>query len=175
LRYLKRHNPLYAFVEINEQWFDQALANGEKLGRRLVEPNGEMDTDIAQGESMEDSNAFSEALCELEAVAHQSGFSIHAVPSDGNCMFSAVSHQLQITGVGSVDSNELREMVANHLEANSALYCDAVSHPVAPQDAYNADTEPPTVEDEYINSVGDSQLRLQLWWEQYMRGLLPFP
>ena len=55
-------------------------------------------------------------------MAGQSVFSIYAVPSDGNCMFSAVSHKLQITGVGSVESNELRAMVANHFEANSALY-----------------------------------------------------
>ena len=36
-------------------------------------------------------------------------------------------------------------------------------HPVASQDACNADTEPPTAEDEYINSVVDPQFNANLW------------
>ena len=88
-------------------------------------------------------------------MAHENGFAIHDVPYDGNCMFSAVSHQLQTSGVCTVDSNELRQMVADYLEENGALYCDAVSQPVASHDAYNADTEHPTAEDEYISSISD--------------------
>ena len=41
---------------------------------------------------------------------------------DGNCMFSAISHQLQISDECNVDSDELRKMVANYLEANSSVY-----------------------------------------------------
>ena len=65
----------------------------------------------------------------------------------------------------------MREIIVRHLEANSALYCNAVSQPVASQDAYNADTEPPTAEDEYINSVADPELQLQLRWQNYLRDL----
>ena len=57
------------------------------------------------------------------------------------------------------------------MEENPALYCDAVSQPIASCDAYNADTEPPTVEDEYISSVSDPQLQLQLRWEKYLMCL----
>ena len=56
---------------------------------------------------------FSLALHELEAKAHQSGFSIHVVPYDGNCMFSALSYQLQSIGVS--NSDKLRQMVAKKL------------------------------------------------------------
>ena len=174
LRFLKQHNPLYASVEVNHLWVDQALADSEEeLGSSLVEPVEEMETDQTQSEPVDGlnpSNAFSDAMCKLETLAHQSGFLIHTVPADGNCMFAAVSHQLQISGVKSVDSSELRETVANHLEANSALYWNAVSEPVVSHDAYNADTEPPTA-DEYISSVADPQLRLQLEWEKYLSRL----
>ena len=75
--------------------------------------------------SISDSNdVFSVALHKLEAVASQNGFTIHPVPSRGNCMFSAVSYQLQTSGVCNVDNNELRQMVANYLDANAASYCD---------------------------------------------------
>ena len=59
-------------------------------------------------------------------------------------------------------------MVADYLEVNAALYCDAVSQPIASCDA---DTEPPTAEDEYISSVSDPQLQLQLRWEKYLMCL----
>ena len=46
-------------------------------------------------------------------------------------------------------------MVASHMEANAALYRDFVCQPVETDSKYNADTEPPIAEDEYINSVAD--------------------
>ena len=36
---------------------------------------------------------------------------------------------------------------------------------------YNADTEPPTDEDEYINSVSHPELQTQLRWDKYLRRL----
>ena len=84
--------------------------------------------------------------------------SIHDVPYDGNCMFSSISHQLQTSKV-----------LADHLEAN------AVCQPVADNE-YNANTEPPTAEDEYIDRVhrqciSDPKLQTQLRWEKYLRCL----
>ena len=70
--------------------------------------------------------------------------------SDSNDVFSVAVHML--------DNNELRQMVANYLEANAASYCDFLSQPVTSHDAYNADTESPTAKDEYINNVADTQL-----------------
>ena len=104
-----------------------------------------------------DNDEFSTALRQLKARAHQNSFSIHNVPYDGDCMISAVSYQLQANGVCNVDSNELRQKVADHLQANAALYCDFLCEPVSSEDGYNADTEQPTAEDEYINSVAAPQ------------------
>ena len=72
-------------------------------------------------------------------------------------MFSTVSYQLQANGVCSADSSELRQKVVDHLEANAAFYRDFLCEPVSSESAYNADTEQPTAEDEYINSVCDPQ------------------
>lgn len=104
-------------------------------------------------------------------MACENDFTVHEVPYDSNCMFSALSHQLQTAGVCTVDSSGLRQMVADYLEENAALYCDAESQPIASCDAYNADTEPPTAEDEYISSVSDPHLQLQLRWEKYLNCL----
>ena len=86
-------------------------------------------------------------------------------------MFSAVSYQLQTSGLCSVDSSDLRQKVADHLEANALLYRDFLSQPVSSDDSYNADTEQPTAKDEYINSVADPELQTELRWRKYLRRL----
>ena len=188
LRYLKANNPLYANIDVNEQWVEEAMGDDEKFCKYLIEQDDEdMDAECEQpqnddcdgkcasnvavdveSEPMEcsstsyDSNEFSIALSQLNALARLNSFTVNDVPYDGNCMFSAVSYQLQTSGVRNVDSNELRQKVADHLEANAALYHDFLSQPVSFDDSYNADTEQPTAEDEYINSVVDPKLQTKL-------------
>ena len=177
LRFLKAQNPLYCDIEINDQWFEEAVANDDEVGMCLVEQNDEtMDTECDQPETeiepMEcTSDELSLALHKLKSLALENSFTIYDVPYDGNCMFSAISHQLQTSNVCSVDSSELRQMVASHMEANAALYCGFVCQPIATDSKYNADTEPPTDEDEYINSVSVPELQTQLRWDKYLRRL----
>ena len=171
---LKAQNPLYCDIEINQQWLEEAIANDDELGMCLVEQiDKSMDTESDQPETesepMECSgDELSLALHKLKKLAFQNGFTIFDVPYDGNCMFSAISHQLQTSNVCSIDSSELRQMVASHMEA---LYCGFMCQPVANDDECNADTEPPTAEDEYINSVSDPELQTQLRWDKYLRRL----
>ena len=141
LSFLKAKNPLYSDVKVNEEWFEQALTNDEELCKCLVEhTDQDMDTeceehdgdqcagsannsacDVSTTEHMECSpgisdgnDLFSLALHELEAKARLSGFSIHDVPYDGNCMFSALSYQLQSTSLLQTDSLLLFRMCLCH-------------------------------------------------------------
>ena len=61
-------------------------------------------------------DVFSVAFYKLEALVCENGFTIHDAPHNGNCMFGALSHQLQSSGVCTVNSSELRQMVADYLE-----------------------------------------------------------
>ena len=194
---LKANNPLYADIVVNEQWVEEAMVNDEELCKYLVEQDDEeMDTECEQlendgcdsnsppnvavnveSEPMEcssipgDGDEFSTAF-QLKARAHQNSFTIRDVPYDGNCIFSSISYQLQTTGVCNVNSNELRQKVADHLQANAALYRDFLCQPVPSEDDdYNADTEQPTTEDQYINSVVDPQMQTELRWQKYVKCL----
>ena len=62
----------------------------------------------------------------------------------------------------------MRKIVANHLENNSALYCNFLAQPLAYDNAYNADTEAPTDEDAYINTVHNPEQQMQLRWQKYI-------
>ena len=104
-------------------------------------------------------------------MASPNGFTIHNMPYDGDCMFSAILYQLNSTGVCDFDSNTLRKAVVDYLQANQARYCDFVCQPVHQHDDYNADTDPITKEDEFINSITDPQLQTELRWQKYLRCL----
>jgi len=45
LRFLKANNPLYADIDVNEQWVEIAMANNEELCKHLVEHDEDMDTE----------------------------------------------------------------------------------------------------------------------------------
>ena len=73
-----------------------------------------------QNETMEcsdDDNELSTTLEQLKAIGQTEQFSIHNILYDGDCMFSALAYQLQINGLCSAASSELRQKVADHLEA----------------------------------------------------------
>ena len=108
----------------------------------------------------------------LETIASQNGFTIHDVLYDGNCMFSAIAYQLNSSGICDFDSNALRQTVAHYLEANRASYCDFLCQPVAQNaDCNDADTEPPTQEDEFIDNIANPELQTELRWQKYLRCL----
>ena len=67
------------------------------------------------------------AICKLETIASQNGFTIHDLPADGDCMFSAIVYQLTSTGICDVDSQTWRQNFIDYMLANKASYCDFVS------------------------------------------------
>ena len=108
----------------------------------------------------------SDTLSRLTTLAKDNGFTVHDVPGDGNCLFSAVAYQLE-----SVSASEMREIVANHLESNSVFYRDFQAQPVQSGNAYNADTEAPSDQDANIDSIHDIEQQMQLRWERYIHRL----
>ena len=216
LRWLKQNNPVYADIDINEQWLEQAVSNDEDLFGGLVEQCDTNDihndtndmssesalstctqqpysepsiensdssinevVDEGDSQSMEchpyslssDDDVFTIAFNVLEQVAGENGFAIHNVPYDGDCLFSSIAYQLEPITACSVNKSKLRQMVVDHLENNSNLYKKFVSQPIRSNDPYNADTEPPTAQDEQIETLADHELQVELRWEKYVQRL----
>ena len=200
LSFLKANNPLYADIDVNQEWLEAAVTNDAELCECLVEQQNDIDqqpntdntvkpivdspTDIDMDCSdsdnvgptvdpqatvasptdsddvqsivdcvanvdspteiaMECNDPLLSAMHKLETIASQNGFTIHDVPADGDCMFSAIVYQLSSIGIH-VDSPTLRQHVVDYLQANKASCCDFVCQPVARTDGYNADTVAPT-------------------------------
>ena len=112
-----------------------------------------------------------QALNNLRAFATDKNFSIHDVPRDGNCLFSAVLYQLESCGLFSSTVEHLRQLVASYLEDHNDFYMNFMHDPELSEDPYNADNEHPNAEDVYITSMPDPTIRSHLRWEKYLRRL----
>ena len=229
LSFLKANNPLYADIDVNQEWLEAAVANDTEFCEYLVQHQTDTDqqaeannpltynamdcsnsdniqsnvdsqatianvappsdiqsnvdspvddcvanpdspTEIAMEYSISTDPLLS-AIHKLEALASENGFTIHNVPADGDCMFSAIVYQLHSIGICDIDSQTLRQNVAEYLQANKASYFDFVCQPVQRTDGYNADTVAPTKEDKFIASIADPQLQTELTWENYLKQL----
>ena len=111
------------------------------------------------------------AMHKLETITRQNGFTIHDVPADGDCMFSAIVYGLNSIGIRDVNSQTLRLIVADYMRANRASYSDFVCQLVEQTDGYNADTAAPTKEDAYIASIADPEMQIDFRWQRYLQKL----
>ena len=69
-------------------------------------------------------------------------------------MATAITYQLRSFGVTINDTSESVRNIANNLEENSNFYRDFLAQLMATNDSYNADTEAPTKQDAYIDTMG---------------------
>ena len=117
LRWLKIHNSIYSNTVINEEWSKQSAVNGATLFDALTNKSFENNSSSNDMFSRLCSTSFcdpvaisSDIVSELDAriiqgyrmltfLASQRGFSIQDVPADGDCLFSAISLQLESVGI----------------------------------------------------------------------------
>ena len=109
LAWLKANNPLYTDVEVNDDWLNNSIGNNAELCTSLTENSSDTSTLPSQMESLHD------VLCQ---IAEQNGFSIHDVPSDGNCLFAAIAYQLPSIGLTGMDVDILRNDLVSYLESH---------------------------------------------------------
>ena len=168
LAWLKANNPLYADAEVDGSWLSNSVANNAELFTSLTEETTSRDESPACSQ-LDSITRACDVLCD---IAKRNGYSIHDVPSDGNCLFAAIAYQLPSIGINGIDMHTLRSMVVSYLESHpyiNGIHCrNFLSAPVVSHDACNSDTEAPTAEDEYISAVDDPDTRAQLHWERYL-------
>ena len=124
LRWLKINNPLYADVNVNEQWVDECEANDSDIFHGLVRQPETNNSDCVpsnpQEPTQDDSTNHNEPMeCEpsmtndnnscdstsdiaiassrLTTLARENGLTVLDVPRDGNCLFNAVAYQLDLS------------------------------------------------------------------------------
>jgi hypothetical protein len=128
--------------------------------------------------SYEGSSKIAQTYQKLRCLASERGFVIKDVPADGDCLFSAISVQLESIGIQKVESRDLRSAVADYMEQNPMVteelhYRNFISTAIGGDDYnfLNADTEAPTEEDSHISAIEDEDTRAELQWIKYLERL----
>ena len=124
----------------------------------------ELDARIIQGYRM------------LTVLASQRGFSIQDVPADGDCLFSAISLQLESVGIQPAESKELRHELVKYMEQNPTInedlyYRDFLSELQSNENILNADTDVPNDEDNQISLIEDPHTQAEIRWIKYLQRL----
>ncbi|XP_075212409.1 deubiquitinase OTUD6B isoform X2 [Lycorma delicatula] len=66
----------------------------------------------------------------VKKILKQRNLMMYEIPSDGNCLYCAVQHQLKNEeGLGAPSVNELRQMTSKFLKENSVDFLPYLSHP----------------------------------------------
>ena len=115
--------------------------------------------------SIDDGNELTTATNTLRALARQKGFVVHDVPGDGNCLYNAVAYQLKSV---SISTSEMRDYCKPFRE--QCVYRDFLAQPIESDNVHSADTEAPSDEDAFIDTVHDPE-EVQLRWERYIHRL----
>ena len=119
-----------------------------------------------------------QASCILTDLATKRGFSVHDVPADGDCLFSAISLQLESVGIQPVEKQDLRQELVKYMEQNPVIsdglhyrdfLCELEHH--EDRNILNADMEIPTEEDLQISAVEDPDTQADLRWIRYLHRL----
>jgi OTU domain-containing protein 6 len=96
----------------------QRLSKAQKRREKKAEKDKEREELIKVGE---EENKTGPRLMELKAInkiLKDRGLVLHAIPSDGDCLYNAVAHQLMEHGLGFHDIPKLRNLTADYIERN---------------------------------------------------------
>ena len=128
--------------------------------------------------SAEGSSEITQCYQRLNYLATERGFIIQDVPADGDCLFSAISVQLENVGIQRIESRDLRSAVAQYMEQNPMItselhYRSFISSSVSNDDSnfMNIDTGAPTEENHLISTIEDEDTRAELLWTKYLKRL----
>ena len=93
------------------------------------------------------------------------------MPGDGNCLFWSLAYQLNTKTMCSTSAPELRQMVASYMENHSDHFSSFLAGSQPSSNPYDNDTEAPTIEDSFIDSIADPNLQLLARWTRYLERL----
>ena len=196
LRWLKSNNPLYANVIINNNWLSDSANDDNEMfvglfntsidtdntndstctNDDMIDQCIEVDTTVVNNNGTlmsenDDAMDINTSYIDLVCLARQHSLAVHNVPGDGDCLFHAISYQLEHIGLPSTSGPSLRADVVSHLRANphasdGTHYSNFISYNVSA----STDTEAPTFEDVLIQAL-DPDSRHVFLWERYLDRL----
>lgn len=128
-----------AAVAVDEEAAVEEDGGGNAVGGRVSKAQKRRDAKARKEkerreeiERQEEENKYGARQVESDAIAGRlkaKQLTLHPVPSDGDCMYAAVAHQLKIIQDKQSSVSELRSSTAAELRSNCDEYLPFLSHP----------------------------------------------
>lgn len=103
-------------LESKESGNKVSRAQKRRMKKQVLEK--EREKRIAEEEAFNQSGPRTLESNALKEALRKEGLQIHEVPADGNCLYCAINHQLNITGQTSYSVSKLRKMTSNFIQEN---------------------------------------------------------
>ena len=178
LEWLKKNNPLYKDVAIDQEWVKNADRDDSKLWEALSSQQCHQSSEEANSTQQYVSSDRNFSL--LVSLAGDRGFIVRNVPGDGHCLFHSVQMQLESLGIH-LEHKAMREQLVEYLEDNPYTHKGSchlrtfLADPVCSAQERNVgkdcDTEPADDEDLFISSIADIDTQQQVRWCKYLSKL----
>lgn len=91
----------------------------------------------------------------IKSILQNEGLQIHNIPADGNCLYCAINHQLDVTGRNSLNVSKLRKLTAAFMRDNKEEFLPFM---------YNDDDE--VVDEEQFEKYCKDVANTKLWGGQ---------
>lgn len=105
-------------VEEEEEEAPVKLSRAQKRRNKKENEEKERDRRIQEQEVQNRKGPRSTEINTIKGLLEGEGLQLYNIPADGNCLYCAVNHQLQITGRSNYSVEELREITANFMREN---------------------------------------------------------
>ncbi|XP_019855506.1 PREDICTED: OTU domain-containing protein 6B-like [Amphimedon queenslandica] len=107
----------------------QRKSKSQKKKERKQRQEQERERRIAEGEVEETNTSRYQERQKLLSLLEPQGLTIKDIQPDGNCLYSAVSDQLELLHGKKISVERLREECGSHIEANADLFMSFITNP----------------------------------------------
>lgn len=108
---------------------ESRITKAQKRRNKKANEEREREERISEQEKQNKNGPRNKEIEEINKSLHEFGLKIHNVPADGNCLYCAVGHQLEMTKRPSFTVPKLRTMTADYLRKNKDDFMPFMTHP----------------------------------------------
>ena len=147
--------PVNEEEDVSEEPMNTRVSRATRRRNKKAQEERERDKRIQeQAEKNKEGPRMTE-LNAMKEVLKQFGLQLHNIPADGNCLYCAVNHQLEVTGRESFTVPRLRKLTAEFMRQNKDEFLPFM---------YNESDE--AVSEEYFESYCKEVATTKLWGGQ---------
>lgn len=105
-------------INEDEEIAPNRVSRAQKRRNKKEIANKEREKRIAEEEKNNRQGPRVIELNTIKEILQTEGLQIHNIPADGNCLYCAINHQLDVTGRTSLNVSKLRKLTATYIHEN---------------------------------------------------------